>query len=114
MVVPTFAPIMIGIALCMGIEPEATKATTSDVVVELLWIIAVLSNPIKSAVKGLDVAITIVAAAVLPKCCNEVTINSRANTKSSNVPKMYRDFRIESHKLLAGFTVGDDSTLNLF
>lgn len=35
-VVPTFAPIIIGIALSMVMEPEATSATTIAVVVELL------------------------------------------------------------------------------
>ena len=35
-VVPTFAPIMMGMALSMVIEPEATNATTIAVVVELL------------------------------------------------------------------------------
>lgn len=36
MVVPTFAPMMIGMALSNVIDPEATKATTNAVVVELL------------------------------------------------------------------------------
>lgn len=35
-VVPTFAPIMIGVALCSVIDPDATNATTREVVVELL------------------------------------------------------------------------------
>ena len=35
-VVPTLAPMMMGMALSMVIEPEATKATTMAVVVELL------------------------------------------------------------------------------
>jgi hypothetical protein len=35
-VVPTLAPIIIGIALRSVIEPEATNATTNAVVVELL------------------------------------------------------------------------------
>ena len=36
MVVPMFAPIMIGTALSNVIEPDATSATVSDVVAELL------------------------------------------------------------------------------
>lgn len=35
-VVPTFAPMMIGMALSMVMEPDATSATTNAVVVELL------------------------------------------------------------------------------
>jgi len=36
--------------------PEATIATVMDVIVELLWINAVDSNPIKSAIKGSSAA----------------------------------------------------------
>lgn len=68
MVVPTFAPIIMGMALCSVIEPEATKATTNAVVVELLWIMAVISNPINNAVNGLDVAKIMVSAADLLMC----------------------------------------------
>lgn len=35
-VVPTLAPMMIGMALSMVMEPDATSATTNAVVVELL------------------------------------------------------------------------------
>lgn len=56
MVVPTLAPIMIGIPLSSVIDPEATRATTRAVVVELLWIIAVISKPINKAVNGFEVA----------------------------------------------------------
>ena len=56
MVVPTLAPIMIGIPLSSVIDPEATRATTRAVVVELLWIIAVISNPMNKAVNGFEVA----------------------------------------------------------
>lgn len=55
-VVPTFAPIMIGMPLSSVMDPEATNATTSAVVVELLWIMAVINNPINNAVNGLEVA----------------------------------------------------------
>lgn len=89
MVVPTLAPIIIGMALCNEIEPDATKATTSAVVVELLCNMAVTSNPINNPVNGLDVAIKIVSAADVPKCCNEATIKSSAKTNSTSVPIMY-------------------------
>lgn len=56
MVVPMLAPMMMGIALSSVMEPDATSATTSAVVVELLWIMAVMSRPMKSAVNGLEVA----------------------------------------------------------
>lgn len=55
-VVPTLAPMIIGMALSSVIDPEATNATTSAVVVELLWIMAVISKPMKSAVNGFEVA----------------------------------------------------------
>ena len=55
-VVPIFAPITIGIALSKEIVPAATMATTREVTVELLWIIAVVNIPIKKPTKGFDVA----------------------------------------------------------
>lgn len=89
MVVPILAPIIIGMALSKAIEPEATSATTIAVVVELLWIIAVISSPMKRPVKGLDVARIMVSAADLPRCCKEAIIRSSANTNSTNVPMIY-------------------------
>ena len=55
-VVPTFAPIIIGMAASTEIDPEATKATTSEVDVELLCNIAVMSNPISNPLNGFEVA----------------------------------------------------------
>ena len=66
-VVPTLAPMMMGIALSSVIDPDATNATVNAVVVELLWIIAVMSNPMKSAAKGLAVATNIISSALLPR-----------------------------------------------
>jgi len=80
-VVPTLAPIMMGIAFCRVKDPEATKATINDVVVELLWIIAVISNPINNPLNGFDVASKIVSATFFPICCNEDVIRSSANKK---------------------------------
>lgn len=68
MVVPTFAPIMIGIALSNVIAPEATNATTSDVVVELLCSIAVMSKPMNKPANGFDVANKMVSATLPPRC----------------------------------------------
>ncbi len=87
-VVPTFAPMMIGIALCKVMDPEATRATTNDVVVELLCSIAVISNPIKSPVNGFAVASKIVSPTFFPICCSEEIIRSRANKKSMNAPSI--------------------------
>ena len=68
MVVPTFAPMIMGMAFSRVIEPEATRATAKEVVVELLCIIAVISKPIKRPVNGLEVASIIVSAATDPRC----------------------------------------------
>lgn len=86
------APIIIGMALSMVMEPEATNATTKLVAVELLCIMAVISRPIKSAVNGLEVAKRMASAAVLPRFCSDEIIKSRANTNNTNVPSMYRIF----------------------
>lgn len=81
MVVPTFAPMMMGTAPSSVMAPEATSATTIDVVAELLWMIAVISNPMKRPVKGFEVARIIVSAAVFPRCCKDEIIRSSANKK---------------------------------
>ncbi len=90
MVVPTFAPIIMGMALCNVMDPEATSATTIAVVVELLWIIAVISNPMNSAVNGLDVAWMMVSAAGLLMCWSDVIIKSSAKTNKASIPTMYK------------------------
>jgi hypothetical protein len=79
---------MIGIALRRVIEPEATSATTSAVVVELLCNIAVISRPINSPVKGFDVASRIVSATDFPMCCNDAVIKSRENRKRIKAPRI--------------------------
>ena len=56
-VVPIFAPITIGMAHLTERMPEATKATTIDVVVPELWIILVAKIPINKPTKGLDVVV---------------------------------------------------------
>lgn len=88
MVVPTLAPIIIGIALCKVIDPEATRATTKEVVVELLCSIAVINKPMNNPVKGFAVANKIVSATFFPTCCSDDVIKSRANKKRMNAPRM--------------------------
>lgn len=96
MVVPTLAPIIIGMALSMEMEPEATNATTRLVAVELLCSMAAISNPINRPVNGLEVASRIASAAVFPRCCREEIIRSSANTNNTSVPSIYSTFRIRS------------------
>ena len=55
-VVPTFAPMIMGIASLKPIEPEATIATTIEVLVLLLCIKAVINKPINKPIKGLEVS----------------------------------------------------------
>src|SRR5688572_24369112 len=63
---------------------------------------AVMRRPINNPVNGLEVARIIDSAADLPKCCNDDTIKSNANTKSTSVPMMYNSVRI----LFQGFGLG--------
>ena len=65
-VVPTFAPIIMGIALVTVMQPDATIPTIIEVVVEELWIILVTSIPIKSPIKGFEVLLIRAAAKFLP------------------------------------------------
>lgn len=67
-VVPMLAPIIMGMAFGIVIEPDATSATVNEVVVELLCNMAVISSPINNPVKGLEVANKMVSATVLLKC----------------------------------------------
>ena len=60
-VVPMLAPIIIGMALSTEIDPAATNAITSDVLVELLCSRAVIRIPMKSPLKGFDVAKSMVS-----------------------------------------------------
>lgn len=102
MVVPIFAPMMIGIALSRAIASVATSATTNDVVVELLCNMAVMSNPMKRPVNGLDVANNIVSATFFFMCCNEDVIRSSAKRNNRNAPRMYRAIRTLLHALRFG------------
>lgn len=69
-------------------DPEATKATAIEVVVELLCNIAVISRPINNPVKGFDVANRIVSATFWPMCCSEEVIKSSENKNNINAPRM--------------------------
>ena len=93
-VVPMLAPIITGVAFSSVIEPDATRATVREVVVELLCSIAVISRPINNPVNGFAVAKTMVLITFLPKCWSEKVIRSRANRNSKKLPAMYRAIRI--------------------
>ena len=67
MVVPMLAPMMMGMAPRKETDPDATNATTIEVVAELLCKIALTNKPMNNPVKGLVVASSIVSAAVLPR-----------------------------------------------
>lgn len=80
-VVPILAPIIIGIALEKLKAPEATTATIMEVLVELLWIMAVINNPMNKLTKGFEVAIKIDSAAPLPNLLTELPTKSIENKK---------------------------------
>ena len=82
-VVPMFAPIIIGTASAIVMDPAATIATTIEVLVELLWIIAVISKPIKRPIKGLVVAKIRDWAAFFPRCLKASPMRSTANRKTA-------------------------------
>ena len=86
----------------MVIEPDATRATVSDVVVELLCNIAVMRSPMNKPVNGLAVAISMVSATFLPKCCKDDVIRSSANRNRIKAPSIYRATRILGHTLFVG------------
>lgn len=106
MVVPILAPMIIGTALCKVIEPDATSATTSEVVVELLCNIAVIRSPMNKPVNGLEVASKIVSATLLPKCCREDVIRSRENKNKINAPSIYTPMRTLDHTFFLGSIIG--------
>ena len=56
MVVPIFAPIIMGMACRKVISPELTKPTTITVVAEELWITAVTPSPVSKPIKALLVS----------------------------------------------------------
>jgi hypothetical protein len=87
-VVPIFAPMMIGIALCKSIDPEATSATIIEVVVELLCINAVTSSPIKRLIKGFAVTSRIEATVEAPMYPRDVTSRSIDVRNIARVPPM--------------------------
>jgi hypothetical protein len=93
---------IIGIAPCNVIDPEATSATTIDVVVELLCSMAVTRRPINRPVKGFDVARSMDPVTFFPMFCNDEVIRSSANRKRMNAPRMARAILI----LLRVLTVG--------
>ena len=106
MVVPILAPMIIGTALGKVIEPEATSATTSDVVVELLCNIAVMRSPMNNPVNGLEVANKMVSATFLPRCCRDEVIKSRENKNRIKAPSIYNPMRTLDHTLFFGSLIG--------
>jgi len=92
-VVPMLAPMMMGMALCKVIDPDATNATTNEVVVELLCNMAVMSNPMNRPVNGFDVASKIVSATFFPMCCSDDVIRSRANKNNTKAPAIASTMR---------------------
>ena len=86
MVVPMLAPITIGIAFVRDKEPEATTATMSVVVVELLCKIAVASNPMKSPTNGFDVTSKMDFAAPSPSTLKPTLIMWIENKNAAIAP----------------------------
>jgi len=66
-VVPILAPITMGMASGMFMDPLATIATITDVVVELLCTIDVMSKPMNNPTKGLEVTEIIDLMVSLPR-----------------------------------------------
>ena len=87
-VVPIFAPIIMGTESANVKEPDATAATIIAVLVELLWIRAVISRPINKPIKGFEVATKIDSAASLPNAPKDSPIKSTASRKTDNDSRM--------------------------
>lgn len=88
-VVPMLAPIITKIPLSSEIVPDATRATAMDVIVELLCIKAVVSNPTNSDMKG-DSAIIIKSLAVpSPMEERENIIKSMASRNSKRIEMIH-------------------------
>ena len=87
-VVPTLAPMTIGIAWAKEMELEATAMTTMEVVVELLCNMAVTSNPINKPTNGFEVTSRTDLAASFPKVLNANPIRWMENRKESTAPTM--------------------------
>lgn len=87
-VVPTLAPIITGVAFSRVIEPEATRATVNEVVVELLCNIAVISSPMNSPVNGFAVAKTMVLMTFLPRCWRDEVMSSSAKRNNRKLATM--------------------------
>jgi hypothetical protein len=114
-VVPMLAPIMIGTAPCTVIEPEATNATSIDVVVELLCNTAVTRRPMNSPLNGFIVASPMTSLSPEPILYREATINLIAKTKSTNVPISDSAIRKPSRVPAGGISLFNlsDSAFNL-
>jgi dolichyl-phosphate-mannose--protein O-mannosyl transferase len=97
-VVPIFAPIIIGIASENSIEPDATIATIMEVLVLLLWIMAVIKRPIKRLIKGFAVRFIIESAISLFNSLNEYPIKSIAKRNKKIVNAINNNlFKVTCH-----------------
>ena len=65
-VVPMFAPMMTPIACRRVMSPEFTKPTTMTVVADELWMIEVITRPVRKPVRGLPVILLSVVRRRLP------------------------------------------------
>jgi hypothetical protein len=88
-VVPIFAPMMMGMASSMERVPDATSPTTIVVVVEELWMMPVATNPRMSPATGSDTVLMSCSANPLPAILKAVLINSILEKKRKRRKRKY-------------------------
>jgi hypothetical protein len=81
MVVPMFAPMMIGTAKDMLRAPDATNPTTTVVVVDEDWMRLVARNPMMSPARGSDAVETSCSANPRPAILKAALIRSMEKKK---------------------------------
>jgi hypothetical protein len=74
--------------------PEATIATAIEVTVELLWINAVVNNPIKREIKGISATLINSRAAPSPIDDNAYIIRSMARRNKIMIENIRKILRI--------------------
>jgi hypothetical protein len=100
-VVPTLAPMMMGIALSSEIDWDATSATAIEVVVELLCTIAVARTPMRKLVKGFEVATIIDSVAMGLRFLSAEVIRSIEYKNNNSTPVMYNPLRNARCRLMS-------------
>ena len=80
-VVPIFAPMIIGTAFVILSAPPETIATTMAVVAEELWIIEVARRPIMRPVNGFEVVLIRSSAKPFPRSLKESPMRLMATKK---------------------------------